>query len=270
MPQFRHSSHPGTVIIDAAALHRNATHLIVWCPVSNILRLPKPHYPPVQHYAPPTTPLFIPRAITLLRFLRMHFIVISMQHTAFHSPIGSSDLEADPVFNVVIVYEDFDTGKHAKETFDFLVSNLGHQCRFSNQMWKFDVLAIPKLREMAAKDALAADIIIISCHGNHNLSSDVKAWINSWLYEPNNAIALVALFSDANPCGENHNLRAYLAEVANRAHMEFFAQPNPAPVKYVEGLFESSRALRPINSTLNTLAGGIQRDQTFPHWGINE
>src|ERR1043166_8014683 len=102
-----------------------------------------------------------------------------MQHTAFHSPIGSSDLEAEPVFNVVIAYEDFDTGKHAKETYDFLVSNLGHECRFANQMWKFDVLGIPKLREMTAKDALTADIIIVSCHGTHDLSPEVKAWINS-------------------------------------------------------------------------------------------
>lgn len=200
----------------------------------------------------------------------MRFIFISMQHTAFHSPIGSSDLEADPVFNVVIVYEDFAAGKHAKETFDFLVSNLGHQCRFSNQMWKFDVLALPKLREMAAKDALAADIIIISCHGNHNLSSDVKAWINSWLYEQNNAIALVALFSDANPNGESQHIRAYLAEVASRAQMEFFAQPTPAPVKYVEGLFESPRVMNRDDRTLNALAGGIPLRQTFPHWGINE
>lgn len=200
----------------------------------------------------------------------MGFIVISMQHTAFHSPIGSSDLEADPVFNVVIAYEDFETGKLAKETFDFLVSNLGHECSFSNQMWKFDVLGIPKLREMAAKDALEADIIIISCRGNHNLSPGLKTWINAWVYEPTNAIALVALFGDASLYGEVHNIRAYLAEIAKRAHMEFFAQPNPAPVKYVAGLFESERGVKRDDRTLNALAGSMQRDQTFPHWGINE
>ena len=207
---------------------------------------------------------------TLLHFPSTHFIFHSMRHTAFHTPIGSSDLESEPAFNVVIAYEDFDTGKHAKETFDFLVSNLGHECKFSNQMWKFDVLGIPKLREMAARDALAADIIIISCHGNHNLSSEVRAWINSWLYEQNNAIALVALFSDPNAYEENENIRVYLAEVAKRARMEFFAQPNPVPVKHVDGLFESNRPATRNARTLSALAGVIQRDQTFPRWGINE
>ena len=88
-----------------------------------------------------------------------------MQSSLAIAPMKPSDLEANPMFNVVIAYEDFETGKRAKKTYDFLVENLGHDARFSNQMWKFDVLTIPKLREMAAKDATAADIIIISCHG---------------------------------------------------------------------------------------------------------
>jgi hypothetical protein len=193
-----------------------------------------------------------------------------MQRTAYHSPIGPSDLEVEPVFNVVIAYEDFETGKHAKETYDFLVSNLSHECRFANQMWKFDVLGIPKLREMAAKDAVVADIIIISCHGTHELSADVKAWINSWIYQSSNAIALVALFGDGAVYNDNYNVRGYLAEVARLAHMEFFAQPNPLPVKHVEGLFETDRGTERDARTLSALAGVIKRDTTFPRWGINE
>lgn len=193
-----------------------------------------------------------------------------MQHTAFHPPISASDLESDPVFSVVIAYEDFETGKHAKETYDFLVSNLGHECRFANQMWKFDVLGIPKLREMAAKDALAADIIIISCHGTHDLPAEVKVWIHSWMHSQGDALALVALFGHAGPSNDNSNIRAYLAEVAKRARMEFFAQPNPLPVKNVDGLFETDRGAKRDVKTLSPLAGVIQRDQTFPRWGINE
>jgi len=58
---------------------------------------------------------------------------------------------------VVIAYEDFETGKQAKRTFDFLAEQLKDECQFTNQMWKFDVLNIPKLREMAAKDAAGAE-----------------------------------------------------------------------------------------------------------------
>jgi len=192
-----------------------------------------------------------------------------MQHTALHSPIGPSDLEADPIFNVVIAYEDFDTGKHAKETYDLLVKNLSQECRFANQMWKFEVLGIPKLREMAAKDALMADIIIISCQGAHDLSADVQAWIHSWICEQSNALALVALFGDGGSQRESHQLRAYLAEAAKRAGMEFFAQP-AAPVRRLDQTLASERGAKRNENTLSALAGVIQRDQTFPRRGINE
>src|SRR5581483_4358351 len=50
-------------------------------------------------------------------------------------------------FNVVIAYEDFAAGRHAKETYDYLVRSLGRELAFDNQMWKFDVLGHPKLRD---------------------------------------------------------------------------------------------------------------------------
>jgi hypothetical protein len=193
-----------------------------------------------------------------------------MQHTAFHTPLGSSDMEVDPVFNVVIAYEDFDTGKHAKETYDFLVRGLGRECRFVNQMWKFDILGIPKLREMAVKDALVADIIIISCHGAHDLSSDVKAWMNAWVENQTDAIALVALFGNAGPFGESQYLRAYLADVAKRSRMEFFAQSTDFPLKRLDEMLPLERIPLRDDKTLSTLAGIVQTDRTFPRWGINE
>jgi hypothetical protein len=167
----------------------------------------------------------------------------------------------------VIAYEDFETGKQAKETYDFLVKNLRDECRFENQMWKFEVLGISKLREMAVKDALTADIIIISCHGRHELSADVKAWIDSWVYGQTNAIALVALFGNTGNDSDNC-VRDYLADAARRAGMEFFAQPSDLAVKRLDESF--ARGVRRDEKTLSALAGIVQRDHTFPHWGINE
>ena len=74
-------------------------------------------------------------------------------------PSPSADLNEAPVFSVVITYEDFETGKNARRTYDFLAQQLGSECQFTSQMWKFEVLTISKLREMAAKDAAAADIM---------------------------------------------------------------------------------------------------------------
>ena len=140
-----------------------------------------------------------------------------MQPTLIYPPLSSSELGSN--FNVVIAYEDFEAGKHAKQTCDFLTDNLGSDCHVNTQMWKFDVLSIPKLREMAAHDAALADIVVISSLGAP-LPDEVKAWIEVWLSEKNHPLALVALFERAEQAPlETWAARSYLESVAQRANL---------------------------------------------------
>lgn len=192
-----------------------------------------------------------------------------MQHTLNFPPAGSAEVDCTPpTLNVVIVYEDFETGTHAKKTYDFLVDNVRPECQFTNQMWKFDVLSIPKLREIAVRDAATADIIIISGHGGE-LPAHVKSWVESWLDTPGTTLALVGLFDQQSP--ETWVTREYLAEAARRGKMAFFAQPDdwpdrrltPAPV-----VFQQNAGW--TGTTLSTLAGAMQRENSAPHWGTNE
>jgi hypothetical protein len=199
------------------------------------------------------------------------FKLASMQHTLTLPPLDSPEPESAPAFNVLIAYDDFETGKHAKKTYDFLVENLGRECNLTNQMWKFDVLSIPKLREIAVRDAVMADIIIISSHGDE-LPEHVTKWIESWLMEGTNALALVALFEKAeDPLAGSRATRAYLAGVAKRGRLEFFAQPDEWP-----GSRRGNESL-PVDHgsvlnerTFSTLAGVVHREATVPRWGINE
>jgi hypothetical protein len=135
-------------------------------------------------------------------------------------------------------------------------------------MWKFDVLSIPKLGEIAVRDAMTADIVIVSSHGD-DLPAHVKSWAESWLDSPGTPLALVVLFDRQSP--QTWATREYLANVARRGKMAFFAQPDdwpdrrltPAPVVFQQNSGWCDR-------TLSTLAGAVQRDNTIPHWGINE
>jgi hypothetical protein len=195
-----------------------------------------------------------------------------MQPSAnYYPPFGSAEKDAEPIFNVVIAYEDFETGKQAKRTFDVLGDQLKNDCRFTNQMWKFDVLNIPKLREMAAKDAAMADIVIISCRAKDQLAPEVKAWIELWLAEENNAIALVALLDNSPGFPmEGANLRRYLSEVAVRGGMEFFAQPGDLPGAVRPLQFPTNQPATSINLAMASLARTVEREGVFPRWGINE
>jgi hypothetical protein len=198
------------------------------------------------------------------------FMLLHMQQTLTLLPSDSSEAESNPVFNVLIAYEDFETGKHAKQTYDFLVENLGHECHMTNQMWKFDVLSIPKLREIAVRDATMADIIILSSHGQE-LPDCVVKWIESWLMRGTTSLALVALFEKSEASGQvSPALRDYLVDVAKRGHMEFFAQPAADLSNRSDESLQLP--LRDISSdrTLSTIAGVVHRDISIPRWGLNE
>lgn len=189
-----------------------------------------------------------------------------MQETLNCPSFGASDLETNPTFNVVIAYEDFETGKRAKKTYDFLVENLGRECQLANQMWKFEVLRIPKLREMAVRDAATADILLVSCHGGTDLPAEVKHWLESWLQAPGEPLALVALFD--RPREHTLAIRSYLASVARRAKTAFFAQPDDWPQQSSADLLPAFARHPDLNQgdLFTTLAGVVQQEQPAPRW----
>src|ERR1041385_2762721 len=172
-----------------------------------------------------------------------NLIFACMTRSLHLMPLESPDRDSDPSFNVIIAYEDFETGKRAKCIYDSLVENLGRDCQFTNQMWKFEVLGIPKLREMAARDAMMADIVLVSYHGMH-LPSEFKAWVELWVTEPKHPIALVALLDSPETNDPRMaETRAYLADVARRGQMEFFIQPSDSPQSANEDFFAQPRNL---------------------------
>jgi hypothetical protein len=194
-----------------------------------------------------------------------------MQNTA-HPQLISADREATLTFNVVIVYEDVLAGKRAKETSDVLARNLGDEFRFGNQMWRFDMLGIPRMHEQAVADAARADILMVSFGAAKKLPVSLKFWMERWLDEKISAMALVGLFVARGGKSESsQSVRDYLADVARRARLEFFAHT-------FEG---KARASKPavhlrLKSTVTPqfsvpiFAEGGPRQLGFPRWGINE
>jgi hypothetical protein len=137
-----------------------------------------------------------------------------------------SDREDIPEFGVVIAFEDFDTGRQAKRAYDFLVANLSHEWQVTSQMWKFELLSIPGLREMAASDAASAKLIIISSRGDRELPADVKEWIAIWQGYQGDTVGLITLFHcPTEQTKHAESTQAYFESVARRGQMEFFNWP---------------------------------------------
>jgi len=82
---------------------------------------------------------------------------------------------------VSAVHEDFATGVRADDFCQTLSKCLGRDCEIAKELWLLTELRTPKLRAVAAGEAAAADLVIISVHHSESLPSEVKSWIDLWL-----------------------------------------------------------------------------------------
>ncbi len=173
--------------------------------------------------------------------------------------------------NVMLAYQDFSTGMHALRTFEHLFVNGRHAPQLKTQnVWKFDLLGIRKLREIAVAEAAVADMVIISVHGPGELPNGVKEWIEGWVMERQPGPgALVMLMDDSDAeAPEQLAVEAYLQACAAHAGMDCFINR----IQGRHGLEKSALASSPQT---DWPAVDIQMESQpdsggSPRWGINE
>jgi hypothetical protein len=134
------------------------------------------------------------------------------------------DLDDKSKFKVVVIYEDGSAGRRAKHFYDKLVHELEDECAFSLQLWSFQVLAIPELRESAIESAAQADVVILSLHGKAGLPVDIREWIETWSkLIIGKGSALIALVDKSTTRGgTNASALNYLKGIAKRTEVDFF------------------------------------------------
>ena len=151
-----------------------------------------------------------------------------MQRTVSNSAVSAPERRAIPAFKVVVAYEDFATGLEAKRACDFVSASFTHEWTVLSQMWKFELLGVAELRQLAAQAATMANLIIVACHGDRELPADVKTWIETWRASKGDAVGLIGLFDcppgQAKPACVT---QAYLEHVAQKSHMDFLAAQVP-------------------------------------------
>jgi hypothetical protein len=129
-----------------------------------------------------------------------------------------------PLFNVVIMYEDFATGKRAKQGLDYVAEELGDDLEFRHSMWRLDVLQESSLSVMVAPVLAEADLLIISLRGDSRLPAKIRALIEERLAQTaNHECALVALFEGVTPSTRS-SVYACLAKLARLHSLDLFEQ----------------------------------------------
>jgi hypothetical protein len=127
------------------------------------------------------------------------------------------------------VHEDSPTGVRAEEFCQTLARCLGGKCVIAKELWLLTELRTASLKSIAAGEAAAADLVIVSVHHAETLTDEVTGWIDLWLKQKRRRpAALFALF-DPLYLGSSGSIQAYLREVAKKGDMEFLARSEEKP-----------------------------------------
>ena len=116
-----------------------------------------------------------------------------------------------------------------KEFCQGLSRNLGQQCQIIEHVWLFSTFRLRELQEIAAEEASASDLVIISVHQAEGLPDEVKSWIDLWLGQKGARHAVLLALLDPAYEAVPGPTQAYLRDVARRGGMEFLVESSEAP-----------------------------------------
>ncbi len=163
------------------------------------------------------------------RFRRM-LLLFRMNSLHHRSRRGAAIAGEMPVLRAILIYEDLDAGLRAKRFCDKIEKKLGIKCRLQDRAWRFDVLAIPEVRNTAASEAAKADLVILSNSESTELPAKVREWLDMWIWLIDQANpALIALFG--SPRSESVPVRTQLRNVTRSKGIDFFSTTVPQKVR---------------------------------------
>jgi hypothetical protein len=127
-------------------------------------------------------------------------------------------------FKVVVAFDDTATSSPALKTCDYVIQQLGNDIQVRRKILDFKEESTPQRRAAAARDAAKADMVIVAT-SDEKLPDSMQQWLDQWVENRSaDEGALVALLN-----GSANNVRDSLANVARRAHMDFFTS-DVAPI----------------------------------------
>jgi hypothetical protein len=130
---------------------------------------------------------------------------------------------------VSAAHEDFATGARVDDFCETLARSLGGKCEIAKELWPLTELRTPKLRSIAAGEAAAADLVIVSVHYGEALPGEIKSWIDLWLKQKSSRPAVLLALFDPVYLGSSSAIQASLQTVATKAKMDFLARTEEKP-----------------------------------------
>ena len=136
---------------------------------------------------------------------------------------------------VLAAFEDSITGRRVKDFCQGLSRQVGQHCQIIEHVWLFSTFRLRELQEIAAEEASASDLIVISVHQAESLPDEVRSWIDLWLGQKGARQAVLLALLDPAYDGGPGPTQAYLRDVARRGGMDFLVESGEGPAPGWQG-----------------------------------
>jgi hypothetical protein len=192
-----------------------------------------------------------------------------MDANVYPSPLPNAVREDGPPLETLLLYEDLPTALRAKHLLDRLTASPRLQLftPAKAHLLRLDVLSLSLLEDEASG---SADLVMVSLHGDTELSSQVQGWLREWnRRRDREPLALVLLLDEqARDSFAGQRILSFLRDLTEDLQLELFCEFCGDPAF-------TSRETKPriaeqASGSSRFLEGSLHRPDQFRGWGINE
>ena len=182
------------------------------------------------------------------------------------------DTPLKPHVQMLLIYDDVQTGQQALDLYKRLVRQLGSDYVLHAQGLSFESLHDPQTRQWAAQQAVDADMIAVSARAERQLPAELTRYLELWLDQRTETPqALIALLcTSAAERATESPLYVFLRRAAEDANIEFFHQAFAPMTPQNDLTAEFFTDMEHPIQTSRRLEEMLQRSYPVRRWGLNE
>jgi hypothetical protein len=173
-------------------------------------------------------------------------------------------------FDAVLLYEDLSAGLRGKQVLDCAARLFPRAPHFNLALWRFDVLRVAVVRELALQKASVADIVVLSAHGGKALPQIVKVWLKQWFGRKSDepCALMVSLNEDSRDSALAAQIVSSLQTETKARDVTVFPHFSKTSNPEDDPTVQTNQ--RPADPHAARLNDNWRWPELKSHWGINE
>lgn len=171
--------------------------------------------------------------------------------------------------DVLVVYDDLETGLKASQTLDRTMQRLETSVDMQVNFWRFDLFREPAFLQQVASQK--ADIVFFSTHGRAKLPATVDSWFREWFGRQRGEPRALAVWLDdkAKDTPGATEMVEELSAAARLSGVDVFLHVAEAETECESVIEDIHRRAETRTLLLDEVLHRVERPP-FREWGINE